>query len=101
MIKNAFYLQPGKMLNYTVDNIKGETKKNSPAKISRNSGGRTVCPRRLSFSPFVVLMSTTNGEKDNLLGQTILRQELGEILDGLVFFRTTLYWGTGDQELSS
>ena len=44
-----------------------------------------VCPRRLSFSPFVVLVSTTNGEKDNLIGQTV-RQELGEILAGLVFF---------------
>ena len=30
-----------------------------------------VCPRRLSFSQFVVLMCTTNCEKDILLGQTI------------------------------
>ena len=67
-------------------NIKGETKKNSPAKISRNSGGRTVCPRRLSFSPFVVIMSTTNGEKDSLLDQTVFPPELREILAGLFFF---------------
>ena len=49
-----------------------------------------VCPRRLSFSPFVVLVSTTNGEKDNLIGQTV-RQELGEILAGLVFFSSPFY----------
>ena len=38
-----------------------------------------VCPRRLSFSQFVILMSTTNGEKDSLLGQTVLPPELGQI----------------------
>ena len=31
-------------------------------------------------------MSTTNGEKDSLLGQTVLPPELGQILGGLVFF---------------
>ena len=31
-------------------------------------------------------MSTTNGEKDSLLGQTVLPPELGKILGGLVFF---------------
>ena len=35
---------------------------------------------------FVVLMSTINGEKDSLLGQTFLPPELGKILAGLVFF---------------
>ena len=30
-------------------------------------------------------MSTTNGEKDSLLGQTVLPPELGKILGGLVF----------------
>ena len=30
-------------------------------------------------------MSTTNGEKDSLLGQTVLPPELGEILAGLFF----------------
>ena len=47
-----------------------------------------VCPRRLSFSPFVVLMSMTNCEKDSLLGQTILPPEVGQILGGLGFFYT-------------
>ena len=60
-------------------------KKKQSTKIWHNSGGRTVWPRRLSFSPFVVLMSTTNGEKDSLLGQTVLPPELGQILGGLVF----------------
>ena len=45
-----------------------------------------VYTRRLSFSPFVVLMSATNGEKDSLLGQTVLPTELGQILGGLGFF---------------
>ena len=30
-------------------------------------------------------MSMTNGEKDSLLGQTVLPPELGQILGGLVF----------------
>ena len=30
-------------------------------------------------------MSMTNGEKDSLLGQTVLPPELGKILGGLVF----------------
>ena len=34
-----------------------------------------VCPRRLFFSQFVVLMCTANCEKDSLLGQTILALE--------------------------
>ena len=34
----------------------------------------TVCPRRLSFSGFNVLMGTLNPEKDNLLGQAITIQ---------------------------
>ena len=33
-------------------------------------------------------MSTTNGEKDSLLGQTVLPTEMGQILGGLVFFYT-------------
>ena len=36
---------------------------------------RTVCPRRLSFSQFVVLMNTTNCEKDSLLGQMVFPTE--------------------------
>ena len=31
-------------------------------------------------------MSTTNGEKDSLLGQTVLSPELGQIFGGLGFF---------------
>ena len=31
----------------------------------------TVCPRRLSFSGFKVLMGTLNPEKDSLLGQAV------------------------------
>ena len=66
---------------------KGWVEKNPPFwKNCHGSGGRTVCPRRLSFSPFVVLMSKTNGEKDSLLGQTVLPPELREILAGLFFF---------------
>ena len=33
-------------------------------------------------------MSMTNGEKDSLLGQTVLPPELGQILGGLGFFYT-------------
>ena len=33
---------------------------------------RTNCPRRVSFSQFVILMSTTNSEKDSLLRQLSL-----------------------------
>ena len=33
-------------------------------------------------------MSMTNGEKDSLLGQTVLPPELGQILGGLVFLHT-------------
>ena len=54
-----------------------------------------VCPMRLSFSPFVVLMSMTNCEKDSLLGQTVLPPELGQILGGLVFL-----WSPFNQEHS-
>ena len=38
----------------------------------------------------IALMSTTNGEKDSLLGQTVFPPELGQILGGLLFM-TTLY----------
>ena len=33
----------------------------------------------------VILMSTTKGEKDSLLGQTVLPLELGKFFGGLVF----------------
>ena len=52
--------------------VKGDQKKMSPPKFESDLLTRTVCPRRLSFSQFRVLMSTLNCEKDNLLGQTVL-----------------------------
>ena len=51
------------------------SQKNLFSKKNIVSGGRTVCSKRLSFSQFVVLISTTNCEKDSLLGQTILPPE--------------------------
>ena len=36
--------------------------------------------------PAMSTMSTTNGEKDSLLGQTILPPELGQFFGGLGFF---------------
>ena len=65
---------------------KGWVKKFSPPKIWHNSGGRTVCPRRLSFSPFIILMSTTNREKDSLLGQTAIPPEPSPFFKKEVFF---------------
>ena len=47
-----------------------------------------VCPRRLSFSLFVILMSTTNGEKDSHLGQTVLPPELWQFFQKGGFFFT-------------
>ena len=38
-------------------------------------------------------MSTTNGEKDSLIGQTVLPPELGQILGGLGFFIHPLVGG--------
>ena len=55
--------------------LKGYPKKTSFLKNCDGSGGRTVWPRRLSFSQFIILMSTTNCEKDSLLGQTVLPPE--------------------------
>ena len=49
-------------------------------------GGRTVCPRRLSVSSFVVLMSTTKGEKVSLLGQTVLPPEPRQFFKKEPFF---------------
>ena len=39
------------------------------------SGWRTVCPSSLSFSEFLVLISTINCKKDNPLRQTVLPPE--------------------------
>ena len=61
--------------SWTYWRTKGLSKKNSFLKNCDGSGGRTVWPRRLSFSQFIILMSTTNCEKDSLLGQTVLPPE--------------------------
>ena len=45
-----------------------------------------ACPRRLYFSPFVILMSTTNNEKDSLLGQTVLPPEPSQFFKKEIFF---------------
>ena len=52
---------------------------------------RTVCPRRLSFSQFVVLMSTLNGQRDNLLGQMVLAKRQFSNFDRGHLFLITLY----------
>ena len=57
------------------DACKGWGEKRGFSKNGNGSGGRTVCPRGLSFSEFIVLMSTINCEKDNPLGQTVLPPE--------------------------
>ena len=51
----------------------------------------------MSFSQFVVLMSTTNGQKDIPLGQFLPVQKLCNILGGLVFFTHPL----GHRELKT
>ena len=50
-----------------------------------------VCPRRLFFSQFVVLMCTANCEKDSLLGQTILALEPFLFFENPCFLLVTLY----------
>ena len=53
---------------------------------------RTVCPRRLSFSQFGILMSTLNCEKENLLGQTVLvKRPLSNLEKGTLFFVHPLF----------
>ena len=47
-------------------------KKGYFAQNGYGSGRRTVWSERLSFSHFVVLMSTTNSEKGSLSGLTVL-----------------------------
>ena len=55
------------------------------------SGGRTLCPKRPSFSQFVVLMRTTNCEKDTLSGQRVLPPEPKPFFGRTGFFSLTLY----------
>ena len=71
--------------------VKGGAKKTSFSKNCDGSRGRTVCPRRLSFSQFVVLMSMTNCEKDSLLGQTVLPLEPSQFLEKEVFLPHPLF----------
>ena len=54
---------------------KGEGKKQGFSKSGNSSGGRTICPRGLSFSQLVVLMCTINYKKDSRRGQTVLPPE--------------------------
>ena len=49
---------------------------------------RTICPRRLSFSQFVVLMRTTSCEKDSLLGQLVLGKKQLTNFERVTFFCT-------------
>ena len=54
---------------------------------------RTVCPRRLSFSQFGVLMSTLNCEKDSLLGQMVLvKRPPLNFERGHIFLNTLYMW---------
>ena len=52
--------------------IKGVQKNVPFSKFESRLLARTVCPKRLSFSQFGVLMSRLNCEKENFLGQTVL-----------------------------
>ena len=68
------------------------TKKNRGFSENGNgSGGRTICPRGLSFSQFVILMSTINAEKDSPLGQTVLPPEPFPFFENPRYFFLTLY----------
>ena len=46
---------------------------------------RTVGPRKLSFSQFVVLMSTLICEKDSLLGHMVLEKTISQNFEGSHF----------------
>ena len=48
----------------------------------------TVCPMRLSFSQFNLLMSTPNCEKDSLIGQVLHVQNQSSIFGQFGFFQT-------------
>ena len=77
------------------DCYKGCTKKSVPfSKFESGLLTRTVCPRRLSFSQFGVLMSTLNCEKENLLGQTVLVKRPLLNFEKGTFFVHPLFYGT-------
>ena len=72
--------------------LKRVTKRKQGFSKNRNDSGEgMVCPRRMSFSQFVVHMSTTNCEKDSLLGQTIPSPEPFLFFENPCFFLVTLY----------
>ena len=73
----------------TLGKIKGEEKKTVLPKNGFGSGGRTLCPERLSFSQFVVLMRTTICEKDSLPGQRVLPPEPKPFFGKKGFFCST------------
>ena len=64
-------------------------KKRGFSENGNGSGGRTICPRGLSFSQFVILMSTINAEKDSPLGQTVLPPEPFPFFENPQFFPTS------------
>ena len=73
--------------------VKGCWKKNvTRSKFKSNFSPRTVCPRRLYFSQFSVLMSTTNYEKDSTLGQLVLGENSILNFERVTFFFNTLYF---------
>ena len=59
----------------TIQQHKGYGKKPGIRQIVNGSGGGMVCPRKLSFSQFVVLVTTSNWEKNSILGQMVLPPE--------------------------
>ena len=70
-----------------IDSIKGCWKKNvTHSKFKNVLFPRTICPRRLSFSLFVVLMRTTSCEKDSLLGQLVLGKKQLSNFERVTFF---------------
>ena len=71
--------------------LKGVQKKCPRSKFKGGLLTRTVCPRRLSFSQFRVLMSTLNCEKDNLLGQMVLVKRPLSNFERGHFYLYTLY----------
>ena len=54
---------------------------------------RRNCPRGMSFSQFIVLMSATNCEKDSLLAQFLHAQNQYNILGELFFFYSPFSMG--------
>ena len=80
-----------KRVRMTACTTKGCRNKNvTHSKFKNGFFPRTICPRRLSFSQFVVLMRTTNSEKDSLLGQLVLGKKQLSNFEQVTFFFNTL-----------